>query len=77
MHGETMKKKEEFGVLECYRALTGSSLPTFRDRLSTLSSSIKQSKALKDGTDMCTETTVPGYHQSMLRNILEEPRPHQ
>lgn len=42
---------EVFGVLGCYRALTGSSLLTFRDSLSAPSSSINQSEALKGGTD--------------------------
>jgi hypothetical protein len=45
-------KVEICGLLGCYAALSGGSVPTFRDKLSVLSSRIKKSsRPLKMGPD--------------------------
>jgi hypothetical protein len=58
-------------LLEYYVALSGSSVPTFRDNLSVPSSRVKKSK--KTGQIDCPETSLQNSH-STLRNIPEERR---
>jgi hypothetical protein len=57
-------------LLRYYAALSGSSVPTFRDNLSAPSS-----LPLKLGPMGCPETSVRNYH-SVLRNTPEERRSH-
>jgi hypothetical protein len=65
-------------LLKYYAAMSGSSVPTFRDNLSLISSRVKMSKntaiflPLKLGP-RGTETSVQNYH-STLRNIQEQRR---
>ena len=69
-----------FAVVECYAALTGTWLPTFRDNLLVEFSKVKTVKfflnclCLEDGTSALSWNV--GNHQSTLRNIPEERRPH-
>jgi hypothetical protein len=69
---------EAFALLECYAALIGSKLPTFRDDIGSIFKGQKQSKKtliLQDETDRLPETLVT-YYQSTLRNMPEERRSH-
>jgi hypothetical protein len=58
-------------LLGYYRALSGSSVPTFWDKLSVASLRVKKSK--KTGPIGYPETSGQNYH-STLRNIPEERR---
>jgi hypothetical protein len=65
-------------LLEYYAALSGTSLPTFRDSLSVPSSRVKNSITwpLKMGPIDCPETSVKKYH-SKICNIPQKRKPHQ
>jgi hypothetical protein len=62
-------------LLGHYSALSGSSVPPFRDNLSVPSSRVKKSDFfnLEDGTDRLSRNA--GNYQSTLRKIPEEQRP--
>jgi hypothetical protein len=64
-------------LLGYYAALSGSYVPTFRDKPSVPSSTVKKSTSwpFKMGPIRCAETSVKDYH-STLRNIPEERRSH-
>jgi hypothetical protein len=62
---------EIWALKEYYIALSGSSIPTFRDKLSVPSSRVKRM-----GPIACTETSVQNYH-STLRNIPQQIRYHR
>jgi hypothetical protein len=66
--------KETCDLVGYYAALSGSSVPTFRDNLSVISSRVKKSKYTWIG---CPETSVQNYHLTLRTNIPKGRRLHQ
>jgi hypothetical protein len=65
-----MVSSSDLSFFGFYAALSGTSVPTFRDSLS-VQYLFLGFLALEDGTDRCTETSVHNYHSTPY-NIIEE-----
>ena len=69
-----LSKGENCALLSYYTAISGNSLPTFRDNLSVSSSRVKKSLSMENET-VCPETSVRNYHYC-LRHKSEERSSH-